>query len=313
MVCCSCEETWKDHAREEAGKLAIEELRDWLAQVALLARRWLKQMPGLAGRYERREPLSMSCRTKVLGNSSEHSRCDREDGSRSGDGLGGVSGLGDGRLLQQYGIAPTPVRTQAGAGRQQQRRRGRQQQRWRDWEQQRRRTPDGGGSGEAGGGCTTVPLTPSATGYVDTRTSLNIVGAWFAYGGQRRHWRGAPRDRARARACTRRPPAPPSSSSAAGFGRRARPRFRSRRRERCASPAPRRRSSVRRRTTPDIFGIGIGLDLNNSQRDPRAVQREREPCHGVPVQRLGPSDGDGPGGDPGARSRTRPETPGPTP
>ncbi len=125
--------------------------------------------------------------------------------------------------------------------------------------------PDGGGSGEAGGGCTTVPLTPSATGYVDT-TSLNIVGAWFAYG-DNVGTNGAPPGPCTsegmhpASACSAiTSPPPASDGGTASFPQQTAGTM-------CLSGTAAQVIG----TPPDysnIFGIGIGLDLNNPSGTP---------------------------------------------
>lgn len=117
-----------------------------------------------------------------------------------------------------------------------------------------------GGSSEAGGGCTTVPLTPTSTGYVDT-TSLNIVGAWFAYGDDVGA-SGAPPGQCvtagqhPASACSViTSPAPAADGGTASFPQQ--------------TPGTMCLSGTAAQvigTPPDysnIFGIGIGLDLNN--------------------------------------------------
>jgi hypothetical protein len=121
------------------------------------------------------------------------------------------------------------------------------------------------GSGDAGGGCTTVPLTPTATGYVDT-TSLNIVGAWFAYG-DNIGANGAPPGPCTtagmhpASACsTVTSPAAAADGGTASFPQQ--------------TPGTMCLSGTAAQvigTPPDysnIFGIGIGLDLNNPSGAP---------------------------------------------
>jgi hypothetical protein len=125
--------------------------------------------------------------------------------------------------------------------------------------------PVDGGKSEAGGGCTTVPLTPTATGYVDT-TSLNIVGAWFAYG-DNIGTSGAPPGPCTstgmhpASACsTITSPPPASDGGTASFPQQ--------------TPGTMCLSGTAAEvigTPPDysnIFGIGIGLDLNNPSGTP---------------------------------------------
>ena len=110
-----------------------------------------------------------------------------------------------------------------------------------------------------------VPLTPTATGYVDT-TSLNIVGAWFAYGDDLGA-DGAPPGQCvttgmhTASECSViTSPAAPSDGGMASFPQ--------------TMPGVMCLSGTAAKvigTPPDysnIFGIGIGLDFNNPSGTP---------------------------------------------
>jgi hypothetical protein len=128
----------------------------------------------------------------------------------------------------------------------------------------------GSGSGSSGGGdsggCTTVPLTPTPTGYVDV-TSLNIVGAWFAYGDSLGA-NGAPPGQCETTgmhspsACSSItfPPAAPADGGTASFPQTTAGTM-------CLSGTAAQVIG----TPPDysnIFGIGIGLDFNNPSGTP---------------------------------------------
>jgi hypothetical protein len=122
-----------------------------------------------------------------------------------------------------------------------------------------------GGATEDGGHCTVVPLTPTATGYVD-QTALNIVGAWFAYGDDIGA-NGAPPGQCvttgmhPASACSAvTSPAPPDDGGTASFPQTTAGTM-------CLSGAAAQVVG----TPPDysnIFGIGIGLDFNNPSGTP---------------------------------------------
>jgi hypothetical protein len=117
----------------------------------------------------------------------------------------------------------------------------------------------------SGGNCTAVPLTPTATGYVDT-TSLNIVGAWFAYGDNIGP-NGAPPGQCvttgmhSVSTCSAiMSPAAPADGGTASFPQ--------------TTPGTMCLSGTAAQvigTPPDysnIFGIGIGLDFNNPSGTP---------------------------------------------
>jgi hypothetical protein len=115
---------------------------------------------------------------------------------------------------------------------------------------------------ESGSGCQTIALAPSATGYVD-ETSINVVGAWFAYGDSI-GTNGAPPGNCvtnggfPAASCSSItfPPGPPEDGGPASFPQ--------------TTPGTMCLSGTAAQVigTPpdysDIFGIGIGLDFNNT-------------------------------------------------
>ena len=119
--------------------------------------------------------------------------------------------------------------------------------------------------GQDAGGCTTVPLTPSPTGYVST-TALNIAGAWFAYGDDLGA-NGAPPGQcvtkgmhSAADCSVVTSPPPPEDGGTGSFPQTTAGTM-------CLSGTAAQVIGV----PPDysnIFGIGIGLDFNNPSGTP---------------------------------------------
>ena len=144
-----------------------------------------------------------------------------------------------------------------------------------------------------------MPLTPTATGYVDA-TSLNIVGAWFAYG-DNVGTNGAPPGPCTsagghpASACSSITSPPPAvDGGTASFPQQ--------------TPGTMCLSGTAAQvigTPPDysnIFGIGIGLDLNNPSGTPAPFNASTNHVTGFQFNVSGPSDWDGSGGShPGPR------------
>src|SRR5579859_582586 len=118
----------------------------------------------------------------------------------------------------------------------------------------------GSSSGDAGGG-TAVPLTPTSTGYVDV-VNLGIIGSWYAYGDG---WgpSGSPPGDCETKglhpssACSVITSPAPSATDGGGAG------FPPSNAGMCLTGTAAQVIG----TPPDysnIFGIGIGLDLNNT-------------------------------------------------